>query len=82
MPSALFDMPWWQALLNSTLTLNQSNSSLFLLDVPCWQSSAMTLTLVLCYCLVLILGLLGNILLICIYSFRRRFYPNENNRSS
>lgn len=71
MPSALFDMPWWQALLNSTLTLNQSNSSLFLLDVPCWQSSAMTLTLVLCYCLVLILGLLGNILLICIIMHQR-----------
>ncbi|XP_059376997.1 neuropeptide Y receptor type 4 [Carassius carassius] len=71
MSSGLFDMQWWQALLNSTLSLNQSNSSLFLLDVPCWQSSAMTLTLVLCYCLVLILGLLGNILLICIIMHQR-----------
>ncbi|XP_051578076.1 neuropeptide Y receptor type 6-like [Myxocyprinus asiaticus] len=71
MPSALFDMPWWQALLNSTLTRNQSNSSLFLLDAPCWQSGAMTLTLVLCYGLVLILGLLGNILLICIIMHQR-----------
>ncbi|XP_016319445.1 neuropeptide Y receptor type 1-like [Sinocyclocheilus anshuiensis] len=71
MSSALFDMTWWQALLNSTLSLNQSNSSLFLLDVPCWQSSTMTLTIVLCYCLVLILGLLGNILLICIIMHQR-----------
>ncbi|XP_065152049.1 neuropeptide Y receptor type 4 [Paramisgurnus dabryanus] len=71
MPSALFDMSWWQALLNSTLSLNQSNSSLFLYDAPCWQSGAMTLTIVLCYCLVLILGLLGNILLICIITHQR-----------
>ncbi|XP_052010180.1 neuropeptide Y receptor type 4 [Xyrauchen texanus] len=71
MQSALFDMPWWQALLNSTLTHNQSNSSLFLLDAPCWHSEAMTLTLVLCYCLVLILGLLGNILFICIITHQR-----------
>ncbi|KAI7804542.1 neuropeptide Y receptor type 4 [Triplophysa rosa] len=71
MPSALFDMSWWQALLNSTLSLNQSNSSLFLLDAPCWHSGGMTLIIVLCYCLVLILGLLGNILLICIITHQR-----------
>ncbi|XP_066507205.1 neuropeptide Y receptor type 4 [Hoplias malabaricus] len=48
--------------------LNNSNDTgtIFLLEGPCWGSLGLTLMLVLCYALVLVLGLLGNILLICI----------------
>uniref|UniRef100_W5LS17 Neuropeptide Y receptor type 1-like n=1 Tax=Astyanax mexicanus TaxID=7994 RepID=W5LS17_ASTMX len=60
---------------NSSLSNHHSNTTLFLMDGPCGRSLSVTLALVLCYGLVLLLGLLGNILLICII-LRHRDRPN------
>ncbi|KAL6478471.1 hypothetical protein MHYP_G00143060 [Metynnis hypsauchen] len=72
---ALSGISLWAGLLNSSLSGNHSNATQFPLDGPCWESLAVTLILVLCYGLVLIMGLLGNILLICIIA-RQRDRPN------
>lgn len=68
-------MSLWAELLNSSLSANHSNTDMFPPDGSCWGSWSLTLTLVLCYSLVFILGLLGNILLICIIT-RQRDRPN------
>ncbi|XP_072546273.1 neuropeptide Y receptor type 4 [Salminus brasiliensis] len=71
----LSGMSLWVGLLNSSFSHNYSNTTRFLLDGPCWGSLGVTLALVLCYGVVLVLGLLGNVLLICIIA-RQRDRPN------
>ncbi|XP_030643261.1 neuropeptide Y receptor type 4 [Chanos chanos] len=69
MPPNPFEMPWW-GLLNLSLPLLR-NQSQFQLDASCWMSHGTTVALVLSYCLVMVLGLFGNVCLICIIARQR-----------